>query len=195
MMRTNTSTNTLKPREINLTEEVANLTDTIEGFGAPELTTAFIDATDNIQKDYLKGYEDFIEILEEISSDFRSDAADTQMRMDFLKAAAAAMNPLPHHKLRELDLIIEEIGQKILLIQAKVASHYNNIIHVTRRFVVPVTDKELFKSVAAFLQIEKSVKKSKVYKILAVIMKKAEEFRTERTRETQQQQPAPAQSC
>ena len=47
---------------------------------------------------------------------------------------------------------------------------------------------------AAFLQIKKSVKKTKVYKVLAAIMKKAEEFRAERTRETQQQQPAPAQT-
>ena len=92
MTRTKNSADALKPRELNLTAEVANLTDTIEGFGAPEVTTAFIDATDNIQKDYSKEYEDFIEILEEISSDFRSDAADTQMRMELMKAAAAAMN-------------------------------------------------------------------------------------------------------
>ena len=194
MTRTKNSVDAMKPRGINLTTEVANLTDTIEGFGAPEITTTFIDAGDNIQKDYAKEYEDFVEMLEEISSNFESEAADTHLRVELLKAAAAAMNPLPHHKLRELDLIIEEIGQKSLLIQAKIASHYDNIIHTTRRLAVPATDKELFKGVAAFLQIEKSVKKSKVYKVLATIMKKAEEFWAERTKETEQQQPAPAQT-
>ena len=123
MTRTKNSADALKPRPINLSTEVAALTDTAEGFGAPELTTTFIDAADNIQKDYAKEYEDFREMIEEISSNFESDAADIHLRVELQKSTAAAMNPLPHHKLRELDLIIEEIGQKSLLIQAKIVSH------------------------------------------------------------------------
>ena len=84
MTRTKNSADALKPRELNLTTEIANLTDTIEGFGAPEITTAFIDATDNIQKDYSKEYEDFIEILDEISNNFTSDASDMHMKMELL---------------------------------------------------------------------------------------------------------------
>ena len=179
MDRTNTTANAMKPRQNNVTVDVGRLTDAIEDFGAPEITLDFIDATENTQKDFLKEYQDFIDILEEISNDFTSDATDLHMRIELLKVAAAALNPLPHHKLRELDLIIEEIGQKILMIQAKMNSQYDNIIHTTRRLVVLNTDKELFKSVAAFLQIEKTVRKSKVYKVLAAIMKTAEDFRAE----------------
>ena len=104
MVRTSVSTNAKKPRQNNVTVDVGNLTDAIEDFGAPEITPDFIDATENTQKDFLKEYQDFIDILEEISNDFTSDATDLHLRIELLKVAAAAMNPLPHHKLRELTL-------------------------------------------------------------------------------------------
>ena len=104
-------------------------------------------------------------------------------------------NPLPHHKLRELDLIIEEVTHKITHFLNIISSHYDKIIHTTRRLQVLESDVNLFKAVAAFLQVEKIVKNSKVYKALTAIMQTAEAFRNERSKEMPQQpQQAPAQT-
>ena len=101
-----------------------------------------------------------------MDNEFTADAMDINTKIGLLKAAAAATNPLPHHKLRDLDLIIEEVSQKITQFQNTISSHYDKVLRTIRRLQVPETDVELFKSVAAFLQVEKTVKKSKVYKVL-----------------------------
>ena len=163
-------------------------------FESPELASTFIDATEENQRAYKTEYDEFVALIDEEDSDFTTEAIDLDTRIDLVKDEAAATNPLPHHKLRELDFIIEEISQKITLLQGRISSHYDKIIHTTRRMVVPATDEELFKAVTAFLQVEKTVKKPKVYKVLTAIMRTAEEFRTKRSRETEQpQQQAPAQ--
>ena len=93
--------------------------------------------------------------------------------------------------------ILDFLGKPLVawsVIQAKITSHYDKMVHTTRKLVVPATDKELFKRVARFLQVEKAVKKSKVYKVLTGIMKTAENCRTERLREEQQPQQTPAQT-
>ena len=182
------------PRTNTVAADIAELTDAIKSFESPELTSNFIDAAEENQRAYKKEYDEFVAFIDEVDSDLNTEAKDLDTRIDILKAAAAATNPLPHHKLRELDLIIEEISQKITSLQNSISSHYDKIIHTTRRLVVPATDEDLFKAVTAFLQVEKTVKKSKVYKVLTAIMRTAEEFCNERSRETQQQkQQAPAQ--
>ena len=97
--------------------------------------------------------------------------------------------------MKELDLIVEEVSQKINKIQDDISNHYDKIIKTIRRFKVTESDIELFKAIAAFLQVEKTVNKFKVYKVLRTIMQEAETFRNERRRETTQQpQQAPAQT-
>ena len=156
MTRTQVSANAEKPRQIDLNRDVANLTDAIEGFGAPEGEANFIDADEVAQRDFKTTYEDFRDATEYLSDDFAVEAADFQLRIDMLKTEGEAMNPLPHNKLAELDAVIEEISQRILLIQAKISSQYEEIIRKVRRVAVPNTDKELFKTIGSFLQIEKS---------------------------------------
>ena len=141
MMRTQVSANAEKPRQIDLNRDVANLTDAIEGFGAPEVEANFIDADEIAQRDFKTTYEDFRDAIEYLSDDFTAEAADFQLKIDMLKTEGEAMNPLPHNKLVELDGVIEEISQRILLIQAKISSQYEEIIQKLRRVAVPNTDK------------------------------------------------------
>ena len=65
------------------------------------------------------------------------------------------------------------------------------MIKAIRRLKVPDTDKELFKAVANHLQVEKPVRKTKVYKVLTAPIQEVEAFHKERARET----PAPQQGA
>ena len=136
MTRTQVSANTWKPRQIDLNKEVEALTDTIEGFGAPEVGTTFIDADEEQQTSFQTNYEDFREAIEYLSDDFVIDAADFQLRVDTLKTEGQAMNPLPHKKIEELDGVIEEITQKSSLIQSKISAQYEEIIQQSIDFPV-----------------------------------------------------------
>ena len=131
MVRTHNTANRLKLRTNNVATDVANLKYDIESFGEPEVKTYSIDATEEAQLAYKREYENFMRLLDEVDNDFTADAIDIHTKIELLKAAAAAINPSPHHKLRELDLIIEEITQKITQFQNIIASNYDKIVHTT----------------------------------------------------------------
>ena len=61
---------------------------------------------------------------------------------------------------------------------------------------VPDSDKELFKTVVYHLQVEKNIRKTKIFKLLTALIKEAEEYHKERSRETPAHpQQAPAQTA
>ena len=122
-----------------------------------------------------------------------NDANDVSTKIRLIKAAAAATNPLPNYKLRELGLIVEEVSQKLHKYQSDIAQHYDKILKTIRRFKVPESYDELIKAVAAHLQVEKTVKKSKVIKVLTTILQETDTFRSEWSRDnTAQPQQEPA---
>ena len=100
MVRTNNSASTHMPRTNSVAADIANLTDTIESFESPELASTFIDATEENQRAYKTEYDEFVALIDEVDRDFTTEAIDLDTRIDLLKDAAAATNPLPHHKLR-----------------------------------------------------------------------------------------------
>ena len=173
MTRTTVSANAWKPRPLILNREVEALTDKIEGFGVPEIGTNFIDKDEEPQTTFQPDYEDFRDSIEYLSEDFATDAAEFQLKVDDQIKEGEAMNPLPHSKLEELDALIEEISQKNNFIQAQIATAYEEIVQKLRRIRVPNSDKEMFKAIGSFLQIEKSIKKNKVNKVLTSMKKKA----------------------
>ena len=138
------------------TRNFDTLTDTIKEFGEPEVTTKFSDKDGTSQMELKEQYEGFIQILLEIGDACCSDANDISTRIRLIKTAAATTNPLCNYKLRELDLIVEEVSQKLHKYQSDIAQHCDKIIKTIRKFKVPESDDELFKAVAAFLQVEKN---------------------------------------
>ena len=106
-------------------QDVDVLTDTIESFGDPEVTTKFLHKDDTAQMGLKEQYDGLVQILSEIDDDFCSNANDVSTRIKLIKAAAATTNPLPNYKLRELDLIIEEVSQKLHKYQNDIAQHYD----------------------------------------------------------------------
>ena len=70
MPRKKVTAKTHKPRTNNYTDNVADLTDTIESFGDLEVTSEFIDTTDQAQADLKIEFEGFIQILSEVVDNF-----------------------------------------------------------------------------------------------------------------------------
>ena len=78
--------------------------------------------------------------------------------------------------------------------QAEILESYDIIVRLIRRTSVPKPDKELLKSVANHLQVEKHARKTKVYKVLTAPIQEAETFQKEKSREPPaQKQQAPIQ--
>ena len=76
------------------------------------------------------------------------------------------------------------MGQKTNAYQADISDNYDKIVKVSRRMVGPEPDKTLLKHVANHLQVEKHVRRTKIHNVLTSLIQEAENFHTERSRET-----------
>ena len=63
-------------------------------------------------------------------------------------------------RLKELENIIENVGQRNYNFQTDIFESYDKIVRAIRRKNVPETDKELFKAFTNHLQVEKHVRKT-----------------------------------
>ena len=107
-----------------------------------------------MQTELKEGFVEFTDILTELDDDYHSEAADINTRLKFIKTAAGTTNPLPSYRLKELENILEEEGQKIYKFQTEISEHYDKMVKATKRLKVPDSDKELFKAVANHLQVD-----------------------------------------
>ena len=83
MVRTHNKADRLKPRTNNAVTDVALFTDDIESFREPEVSTSFIDATEEAQNAYKTEYDNFVILLSEVDDDFTADAIDIHTKLSF----------------------------------------------------------------------------------------------------------------
>ena len=114
MPRTKLACKALTPKVNVLDEEIEKLTDYIECFEESEIQIEVFDDNDLAQKDTKETYFGFPKTIAEVNDDYCDKASDIEARLEFIKQVAEETSPLLNFRLKELEHIIENVGQKNL---------------------------------------------------------------------------------
>ena len=112
MPRKKTACKALTPRFNVVDEEIEKLTDYIECFEESEIQIEVFNNNDPAQKDTKEEYFGFQKTIAEIDNDYYDEASDIKARLKIIKQVAEETSPLLNFRLKDLEHIIENVGQK-----------------------------------------------------------------------------------
>ena len=126
MTRTYAAAKEMAPRVNAVDDEIEKLTEDIESFEVFQVNKDFFDVDEPAQKALKEEYNGFLKTIKEINNDIKS-------RLKITKQAAGTTSPMPNFRLKELENIIENVGQKAYNFKSDTSESYYKMVRAIRR--------------------------------------------------------------